>query len=76
MLDVKDGLREMNGRKPLPKKSLYEKNEIEVLDMNKEINVRGTSTCRIQKVTTCIYYHAEIFIVAIDAILVVKLSVH
>jgi hypothetical protein len=76
MLDVKDGLREMNGRKPLPKKSFCEKNDIEVLDMNKEINVRGTSTCRIQKVTTCIYYHVENFLVAIDAILIVKLSVH
>jgi hypothetical protein len=45
-------------------------------DMDKEINVRVTSTCGIQKVTTCIYYHVENFLVDIDAILVVKLSVH
>ncbi|KAL5683502.1 hypothetical protein ACJX0J_009887, partial [Zea mays] len=31
--------------------------DILLKDMDKEINVRVTSTCGIQKVTTCIYYH-------------------
>jgi hypothetical protein len=50
-------------------KIFCEKNEIEVLDMDKEINVRGTSRRRKQKVTNMHYYHVEIFLVAIDAIL-------
>src|SRR6185312_17221518 len=37
--------------------------------MDKEINVRGTSRCRKQKVTNMHFYHVEIFLVAIDAIL-------
>jgi hypothetical protein len=50
-------------------KIFYERNEIEVPDMDKEINVRGTSRRRKQKVTNMHYYHVEIFLVAIDAIL-------
>jgi hypothetical protein len=50
-------------------KTFCEKNEIEVPDMDKEINVRGTSRCRKQKVTNKHYYHVKIFLVAIDAIL-------
>jgi hypothetical protein len=50
-------------------KIFCEKNEIEVPDMDKKINVRGTSRRRKQKVTNMHYYHVEIFLVAIDAIL-------
>lgn len=50
-------------------KPFCERNEIEVPDMDKEINVRGTSRRRKQKVTNMHYYHVEIFLVAIDAIL-------
>ncbi|XP_066311085.1 uncharacterized protein [Miscanthus floridulus] len=71
--DVKDGLHDMrnNGWEPLLRKvkTFCEKNEIEVSDMDKEINVRGTSRRRKQKVTNKHYYHVEIFLVAIDAIL-------
>ncbi|CAD6205086.1 unnamed protein product [Miscanthus lutarioriparius] len=71
--DVKDGLQDMrnNGWEPLLRKvkTFCEKNEIEVPDMDKEINVRGTSRRRKQKVTNKHYYHVEIFLVAIDAIL-------
>ncbi|CAD6220837.1 unnamed protein product [Miscanthus lutarioriparius] len=71
--DVKDSLQDMreNGWEPLFKKvkTFCEKNEIEVPDMGKEINVRGTSRRRKQKVTNMHYYHVEIFLVAIDAIL-------
>jgi hypothetical protein len=72
--DVKDGLQDMrnNGWEPLLRKvkTLCGKNEIEVSDMDKEINVRGTSRRRKQKVTNKHYYHVEIFLVAIDAILI------
>ena len=71
--DVKDSLQDMreNGWEPLLKKvkTFCDKNEIEVPDMDKEINVRGTSRRRKQKVTNMHYYHVEIFLVAIDAIL-------
>ena len=50
-------------------KTFCEKNEIEVPDMDEEINIRGTSRRRKQKVTNIHYYHVEIFLVAIDAIL-------
>ena len=50
-------------------KTFCEKNEIEVPDMDEEINIRGTSRRRKQKVTNMHYYHVEIFLVAIDAIL-------
>jgi hypothetical protein len=46
-----------------------EKNEIEVLDMDKQINVRGTSRRRKKKVTNMHYYHVELFLITIDAIL-------
>ena len=39
-------------------------------DMDEKINVRGTSRRRKQKVTNMHYYHVEIFLVAIDAILI------
>ena len=38
-------------------------------DMDKEINVRGTPRRRKQKVTNLHYYHVELFVVAIDALL-------
>ena len=50
-------------------KTFCEKNEIEVPDMDEEINIRGTSRRRKQKVTNMHYYHVEIFLVVIDAIL-------
>ena len=50
IMDVKDGLQDMreNGWEPLLKKvkTFCEKNEIEVPNMDKEINVRGTSRRR------------------------------
>ncbi|CAD6337319.1 unnamed protein product [Miscanthus lutarioriparius] len=71
--DVKDGLRDMrnNGWEPLLRKvkTFCEKNKIEVPDIDKEINVRGTFRRRKQKVTNKHYYHVEIFLVGIDAIL-------
>jgi hypothetical protein len=71
--DVKDSLQDMreNGWEPLLKKviTFCEKHEIEVPDMDKEINVRGTSRRRKQKVTNMHYYHVELFLDAIDAIL-------
>ncbi|XP_066392414.1 uncharacterized protein [Miscanthus floridulus] len=76
--DVKDGLQDMrnNGWEPLLRKvkTFCEKNEIEVPDMDKKINVRGTSRRRKQKVTNKHYYHVEIFLVAIDAILTELIS--
>jgi hypothetical protein len=64
--DVKDGLLDMrnNGWGPLLRKmkTFCETNEIEVPNMNKEINVRGTSRHRKQKVTNMHYYHVEIFL--------------
>jgi len=71
--DVKDSLQDLreNGWEPLLKKvkTFCEKNEIEVPDMDEEISIRGTSRRRKQKVTNMHYYHVEIFLVAIDAIL-------
>ncbi|CAD6262070.1 unnamed protein product [Miscanthus lutarioriparius] len=71
--DVKDSLQDMreNGWEPLLKRviTFCEKNEIEVPDMDKEINVRGTPRRRKQKVTNMHYYHVELFLVAIDALL-------
>ncbi|KAG2574030.1 hypothetical protein PVAP13_7KG294901 [Panicum virgatum] len=71
--DVKDSLHDLreNGWEPLLKKvkTFCEKNEIEVPDMDEEINIRGTSRRRKQNVTNMHYYHVEIFLVAIDAIL-------
>jgi hypothetical protein len=60
-----------NGWEPLLKKvtKFCEKNEIEVRDMDMEINVRGTSRRRKQKVTNMHYYQIEIFLATIDAIL-------
>ncbi|XP_039783333.1 zinc finger MYM-type protein 1-like isoform X2 [Panicum virgatum] len=53
IMDVKDGLQDMreNGWEPLLKKvkTFCERNEIEVPDMDDEINVRGTSRRRKQK---------------------------
>lgn len=37
--------------------------------MDKEVNARGTSARRRQKVTNMHFYHVEIFLAAIDAIL-------
>jgi hypothetical protein len=60
-----------NGWDPLFKrvKPFYDKNEIKVLDMDKKINARKTSTRRKQKVTNIHFYHVEVFLAAIDAIL-------
>ena len=53
IMDVKDGLQDMreNGWEPLLKKvkTFYERNEIEVPDMDEEINIRGTSRRRKQR---------------------------
>ncbi|XP_066373709.1 uncharacterized protein [Miscanthus floridulus] len=71
--DVKDSLQDMreNGWEPLLKRviTFCKKNEIEVPDMDKQINVRGTPRKRKQKVTNMHYYHVELFLVAIDALL-------
>ena len=50
-------------------KRFYDKNEIKVPNMEKEVNARGTSVRRRQKVTYMHFYHVEIFLAAIDAIL-------
>jgi hypothetical protein len=73
IIDVKEQLQDMRDNEwdPLFKraKTFCDKNEIEVPDMDKEINARGTSTRRKQKVTNMHFYHVEIFLAAIDAIL-------
>ena len=73
IIDVKEQLQDMrdNGWDPLFKrvKEFCDKNEIEVPDIDKEINARGTSTRRRQKVTNMHFYHVEVFLAAIDAIL-------
>ncbi|CAN6235046.1 unnamed protein product [Urochloa humidicola] len=73
IMDVKDRLQDMrdNGWEPLFKrvKLFCDKHEIEVPDMDKEVNARGTSTRRRQKVTNMHYYNVEIFLAAIDAIM-------
>ncbi|KAJ1265154.1 hypothetical protein BS78_08G058000 [Paspalum vaginatum] len=60
-----------NGWEPLLKrvKTFCAKNEIEVPDMDKKINARGTFARRRQKVTNMHFYHVEIFFSAVDAIL-------
>ena len=73
IIDVKEQLQDMrdNGWDPLLKrvKTLCDKNEIEVPDMDKEINARGTSTRRKLKVTNKHFFHVEVFLAGIDAIL-------
>jgi len=73
IIDVKEQLQDMrdNGWDPLFKrvKEFCDKNEIGVPDMDKEINTRGISACRKQKVTNMHFYHVEVFLAAIDAIL-------
>ena len=73
IIDVKEQLQDMrdNGWDPLFKrvKTFCDKNKIEVPNMDKEINARGTSTRRKQKVTNMHFYHVEVFLAAIDAIL-------
>uniref|UniRef100_A0A0E0C1Q6 DUF4371 domain-containing protein n=1 Tax=Oryza meridionalis TaxID=40149 RepID=A0A0E0C1Q6_9ORYZ len=73
IIDVKDLLQDMreNGWEPLMNRvaSFCVKHEIKVPKMVKEVNERGTSTRRKYKVTIKHYYHVEIFLAAIDAIL-------
>ena len=73
IIDVKEQLQDMrdNGWDPLFKrvKTFCDKNKIEVPHMYKEINARGISTRRKQKVTNIHLYHVEVFLAAIDAIL-------
>jgi hypothetical protein len=73
IIDTKEQLQDMrdNGWDPLLKrvKTFCDKHEIEVPDMDKETNARGTSTRRKQKVTNKHFYHVEVFLAAIDAIL-------
>jgi len=73
IIDVKEQLQDMrdNGWDPLFKrvKEFCDKNEIGVPDMDKEINTRGISARRKQKVTNMHFYHVEVFLTAIDAIL-------
>ena len=73
IMSVKESLQDMreNGWEPLLKrvKLFCDKNEIEVPDMDKEVNARGTSARRRQKMTNMHFYHVEIFLAAIDAIL-------
>jgi hypothetical protein len=60
-----------NGWDPLFKrvKLFCDKNEIKVPNMEKEVNARGTSARRRQKVTNMHYYSVDIFLAAIDAIM-------
>nr|ABA96045.1 hAT dimerisation domain-containing protein, putative [Oryza sativa Japonica Group] len=69
--DVKELLQE-NGWEPLLNRgiSFYNKHVIKVPKMDKEVNERGASTRRRHKVTNKHYYHVEIYLAAIDAILV------
>jgi hypothetical protein len=73
IIDVKEQLQDMmdNEWDPLFKrvKIFCDKNEIGVPDMDKEINARGTSARRKQKVTNKHFYHVKVFLAAIDAIL-------
>ena len=73
IMGVKERLQDTrdNGWEPLFKrvKSFYDKNEIIVSNMDKEVNARGTSARRRKKVTNMHSYHVEIFLAAIDAIL-------
>ncbi|XP_052162322.1 uncharacterized protein LOC127779553 isoform X2 [Oryza glaberrima] len=74
LIDVKELLQDMreNGWKPLLNRviSFGNKHEIKVPKMDKEVNERGTSTRRRHNVTNKHYYHVEIYLAAIDAILV------
>ncbi|WVZ79851.1 hypothetical protein U9M48_027380 [Paspalum notatum var. saurae] len=73
IMDVKEQLQDTreNGWDPIFKRAklFCDKNEIKVPNMDKEVNARGTSTRRKQKVTNKHFYHVEIFLAAIDAIL-------
>jgi len=73
IMGVKERLQDTrdNGWEPLFKrvKSFCDKNQIKVPNMDKEVNARGTSARRRQKVTNMHFYHVEIFLAAIDAIL-------
>ncbi|KAG2622341.1 hypothetical protein PVAP13_3NG269500 [Panicum virgatum] len=73
IMDVRDCLQDMrdNGWEPLLKsvKLFCDKNDIKVPNMDKEVNARGTSARRRQKVTNMYYYNVEIFLAAIDAIM-------
>ena len=73
IMSVKESLQDMreNGWEPLLKrvKLFCDKNEIEVPDMDKEVNARGTSARRRQKMRNMHFYHVEIFLASIDAIL-------
>ena len=73
IMDVKERLQDMrdNGWEPLFKrvKLFCDKNDIKVPNMDKEVNARGTSTHRKQKVTNMHCYNVEIFLAAIDVIL-------
>ena len=72
-MGVKERLQDTrhNGSEPFFKrvKSFCDKNQIKVPNMDKEVNARGTSARRRQKVTNMHFYHVEIFLAAIDAIL-------
>jgi hypothetical protein len=72
IIGVKESLQDMrdNGWEPLFRrvKQFCNKHETEVPDMDKEINARGTSTHRKQKVTNMHFFHVEIFLPAIDAL--------
>ena len=73
IMGVKERLQDTrdNGWEPLFKrvKSFCDKNQIKVPNMDKEVNARGTSARRRQKVTNMHFYHVEIFLEAIHAIL-------
>ena len=73
IMDVRDRLQDMrdNGWEPLLKsvKLFCDKNDIKVPNMDKEVNARGSSARRRQKVTNMHYYNVEIFLAAIDAIM-------
>ena len=65
IMGVKERLQDTrdNGWEPLFKrvKSFCDKNQIKVPNMNKEVNARGTSARRKQKITNMQYYNVEIF---------------
>ena len=69
IMDVRDRLQDMrdNGWEPLLKsvKLFCDKNEIKVPNMDKEVNARGSSARRRQKVTNMHYYNVETFLAAI-----------
>ena len=66
IMSVKESLQDMreNGWDSLFKrvKLFCDKNEIKVSDMDKKVNVRGTSAPRRQKVTNMHFYYVEIFL--------------